>query len=134
MNDALPVIQQSKKSKASLFWSLAAFGISVFALLRVGFVLRAFYLDTASLAAGTWIRPMGATLQAGITWTASILLGGLCASVGGIIALIQRRWRLTLFRVFGGRRDVDSDVCCQLRIWLYCCGSEVALGTLSAKF
>jgi hypothetical protein len=37
---------------------------------------------------------MGLTFQLGITWTASSLIGDLCAVAGGIISVKQRRWRL----------------------------------------
>jgi hypothetical protein len=37
-----------------------------------------------------------------IAWTASILFGGICALVGVIIGLIQRRWRLILLAFLAG--------------------------------
>jgi hypothetical protein len=118
--DTPATIQEPKKGKASFFWSFTAFGISVFALLCVGYVLREFYLDTASIAAGTEVRPMGVTFQLGIAGTASIFFGGICAFIGGIIALIERRWRLvflaflagvaTLIPMFAGSRGFDYVV------------------------
>jgi hypothetical protein len=100
--DTPATIQEPGRSRKPIFWSLAAFGISIFALLRVGYVLREFYLDTASLAAGTEVRPMGVTFELVIAWTASILFGGICALVGVIIGLIQRRWRLILLAFLAG--------------------------------
>ena len=100
--DATITIQQPRKSRASFFWSLTAFGIAIYALLYVGYVLREFYFDTSSIAAGTEIRPMGVTFHLSVTWTASILFGGACALIGGIIALIQRRRHLAIFAFVAG--------------------------------
>jgi hypothetical protein len=100
--DAPSSIQEPKKCRVSLIWSLAGFGISTLALFRVGYVLREFYLDTASVAAGTEVRPMGVTFHLAIACLASIVFGGICALVGGIIALIQRRWRLFILAFMTG--------------------------------
>lgn len=94
--------QESRNISESVFWSLTALAISVFVLLRVGYVLREFYLYTSTLAAGTGIRPMGVTLHLGIASIACILVGGICAFFAGIVALNQRRWRLvTLAGIVG---------------------------------
>ena len=70
--------------------------LPVLALNAIHSILNQFFLDTAALAPGTAIRPMGMDLQLGIIWTASILAGGFCAVVAGIIGLIlKRRWLLT---------------------------------------
>jgi len=95
--DTSVTLAEPGEGRKSICWSLAAFGISIVLLLWVIFVLRELYLDTASLPAGTEVRPMGATFQLGIAWTASIVFGGICALVGGNIARIQRRWRLFFF-------------------------------------
>lgn len=94
--------QEPRKDRNPIFWTSVALGISIFALLRIGYVLREFNLDAASFAAGTEIRPMGVTFQLGIAWTASILFGGVCALVGGTIALIQRRWGSVLLAFLAG--------------------------------
>ena len=118
--DTPVTFQEPKKGRASFFWSLAAFCIVVFALFGVGYVLREFYLDSASIPAGTEVRPMGVTFHLGIAGTASIFFGGICAFIGGIVALIQRRWRLvflaflagvaTWIRMFAGSRGFDYFV------------------------
>ena len=100
--DAPAIIHEPKKGRASFFWSVAAFGIAVFALLGVGYVLREFYLDSASIPAGTEVRPMGVTFHLGIAGTAPIFFGGICAFIGGIVALIQRRWRLVFLAFLAG--------------------------------
>jgi hypothetical protein len=69
----------------------ASLVVAVSALFSVGRILDKFYLDTATIAPGTGIRPMGMEMQLGLTWTASILIGDVCALVGGIISLMQRR-------------------------------------------
>jgi hypothetical protein len=82
-----------------VFCLLMACVISVGALLRVAYVLRDFYLGTASLAPGTEIRPMGVTLHLGLAWTASAslkLLDLLCPVQGGLLAHALFR----LFRFF----------------------------------
>src|SRR5208337_3221971 len=74
----------------------AAIGIVVVALLCIGFFLRNFYIETAGVAPGTEIRPMGLTAVLGLSWTVSILLGGGFAVTGVVFGLKQRRWWLAL--------------------------------------
>ena len=100
--DASPITYEQKQGRAPFFWSLAAFSIAVFALFGVGYVLRKFYLDSASIPAGTEVRPMGVTFHLGIAAIASIIFGGICAFIGGIGALIQRRWRLVFLAFLAG--------------------------------
>jgi hypothetical protein len=45
---------------------------------------------------------MGVTVHLGIAWTTCIVLGGICAFVGGIIALIQRRWSSFFLAIVAG--------------------------------
>jgi len=66
--------------------------IVVLALLRVGYILYEFYLDTASIAPGTAIRPMGVTFELLIAAVVSILAGGLCSLIGLSLSEIRRRW------------------------------------------
>jgi hypothetical protein len=94
-----PTGHPSSRQGVALFWALAAFCVSLIALSRVCYLLRNFYLATASLPTGTQIRPMGLTFALGITSIASILLGEICALVAGIIALVQQRRRLVLLAV-----------------------------------
>ncbi|MDD5170737.1 MAG: hypothetical protein PHN75_18115, partial [Syntrophales bacterium] len=53
-----------------------------------------FYVGTASLAAGTPIRPIGLTAALGLTSIASLVFGDVCALVAAIIAVAQKRRRL----------------------------------------
>ncbi len=86
---------RSPKVSLALIWT--ALAIALLALGRIGYVLRVFYLDTAELAPGTAIRPMGVTYHLAIAWFASLLCGGAFALTSGILAIIQRRWNyLTL--------------------------------------
>ncbi|HEY1170711.1 MAG TPA: hypothetical protein VGH19_05015 [Verrucomicrobiae bacterium] len=86
---------RSPKVSPILIWT--ALAITLLALCRIGYVLRLFYLDTAALAPGTAIRPLGVTYHLAIAWFASLLCGGACAFTGGIFATIQRRWNYLAF-------------------------------------
>jgi len=100
--DAPPVIVQRSTRRSGLFLVSAACGVVVVALGLIGYLLRQFYADTASLAPGTEIRPMGVTLFLGLTWTASILFGGGCALAGGIRSIKQRHWILAVCATLAG--------------------------------
>ena len=100
--DAPPVIVQRSTRRSSLFLVSAACGVVVVALGLIGYLLHQFYADTASLAPGTEIRPMGVTLFLGLTWTASILFGGGCALAGGIRSIKQRQWILAVCAALAG--------------------------------
>lgn len=65
-------------------------------MIYMAYVLHGFYLDTATVAAGTEIRPMGLTYVILVTAIGSILCGGACALIGGIVGFIHRRWMLVL--------------------------------------
>lgn len=95
-----PPADQSLRRNGALFCAFAAGSIGVLALVRVAYVLREFYVGTASLAAGTEIRPMGVDFQLGVAWTASILIGSVCALAGLVAALIQRRWLVACLALF----------------------------------
>jgi hypothetical protein len=81
----------------ALVWILASVVIALTGLLYIAYTLHGFYLDTATLAPGTGIRPMGVAAAIGVTWLGSILFGSACALVGGIISAFQRRWLLVAF-------------------------------------
>src|ERR1017187_5549408 len=78
--------------ESPLVWIFAAFCITVVSLLAVSYFLRGLYVNTASLAPGTEIRPMGLAGVLGLSWVGSILLGGAFAVGGIIISLVRRRW------------------------------------------
>ncbi len=99
MMNAPPPLPPSSSQRASLAWTLAAFGLTLVALFRVGYLLWRFHVGTASLSAGAPIRPMGFILALGITSMASVVLGGGCALVGAILAMVQRRRRLLALAV-----------------------------------
>ena len=91
-----------KRRIMALIWILASLALTILSLLSITSAIHQFYLDTATLAPGTGIRPMGMEMGVGLTWTASILIGGSCALVGLIIALKQRRWVLVSIAVLAG--------------------------------
>ena len=95
--DTPPKVQPVRPSRKALFWILAAVAIAVLAFLRIAYLLHGFYLETATLAPGTGIRPMGLGLGLLVAWGASILFGCFCALVGGIVSAFQRRWLLVAF-------------------------------------
>ena len=83
----------------ALFWTLSAFGVSLIALFYVCYLLRNFYLNTASLTPGTPIRPMGIIFALGITTIASIVFGDACALIAAIIALVRHQRRLIVLAI-----------------------------------
>lgn len=80
-----------------MVWILTALGVAIIALVFGGYILRDFYRYTESIAPGTEIFPIGLTCQLGVIGIGSILLGGACALIGGILSLTQRRWQLAAF-------------------------------------
>ncbi len=86
----------------ALVWILVSLVITILSLCSIASDIHQFYLDTATLAPGTGIRPMGMELGIGLTWTASLLTGGVCALIGLLIAIAQRRWVLVSFAVVVG--------------------------------
>jgi hypothetical protein len=107
--DAPNLIEPPRKSIKTSVWSLVALILilaSLFVTASLLFGIRQtlyqFYLDTAALAPGTGIRPMGMEMLVGIAWTASILIGDVCALVGGIISIKQRRWSLVAVAILAG--------------------------------
>jgi len=93
---APPVTQQARNRRSAVTWISFAYFVSVLAQFLIGFLLLWFYFDTAGLAPGTGIRPMALTFWFVIIPIASILIGSLCALVGAILSLKQRRWRLAI--------------------------------------
>lgn len=92
--NAPSTIQLTSQSRAALFWTLMAFSASLLAVSFVCFFLWRFYTDTASLAAGTPVRPMGLTFVLAVAALGSIVFGDLCALIAAIIAFVRRQWRL----------------------------------------
>lgn len=92
-------IQPPRKRYIAVACISVSFAIALLALNHIATALHQFYLDTATLAPGTGVRPMGLTLDIGTTWTASIVFGGGCALIGGIIGLIQRRQSVVVFAI-----------------------------------
>lgn len=80
---------QSPKS-----WIFAAIGVAILAMLAVACLLLVFYIDTASYAPNTEIRPMVLAADLALSGLTSIILGGGLALVGTLLSLTQRRWRL----------------------------------------
>ncbi len=91
--------QTSRSHKAALFLTLSAFSVSLISLFYICYLLRDFYVSTASFAPGTPIRPMGFTFALGVAAIASIVVGDLFALVVGIIALIQRQRRFIVLAI-----------------------------------
>jgi hypothetical protein len=70
------------------------FGVALLAFLREAHILRAFYHDTATLAAGTEIRPMGVTFALGITETAAVFFGFCFAGPAVVLSVRWHNWIL----------------------------------------
>lgn len=120
-------IKPPRKQIMPLIWVLASFVVPVFALCPIRQILHTFDLDTAALAPGTGIRPMGMAVQLLAMGGVSILIGDGCALVGGIISLKQRRWSLVALAVlaaicawvpwFYSRWEVDQIVTLR-KLWM----------------
>ena len=95
--DTLPKVQPVRRSRKALIWILAALTIALVAFLYIAYLLHGFYLETATLAPGTGIRPMSLGLGLLLSWGGSILFGSFCSLIGGIIGAFQRRWLLVVF-------------------------------------
>jgi hypothetical protein len=118
--DAPHTTQPRRWFESPITWIVAAFFVATFSLSAVGYFLRDFYVGTASLAPGTEIRPMGLAGVLCLSWIGSILLGGVFASAGIIMSLMQRRWFLafigllviaaTWIPMFVSRRGFDYVV------------------------
>lgn len=71
---------------------ISPWGVALLALLRIAYLLRTFYVDTAHLAPGTEIRPMGLTFQLFLAGFFAACFGAICG-IGGFVACIRsRRW------------------------------------------
>ena len=92
-------IQTPMRHFMALVWILASVIIALAGLLFIAYTLHGFYLDTATLAPGTGVRPMGVAAAIGVAWIGSILFGGACALIGGIVSLVQRRRLLVVFAI-----------------------------------
>jgi hypothetical protein len=91
--------KKPKRRIMAWIWISASFLVTVWAFFSVASILHQFYLNTATLAPGTAIRPMGVTFAAGIMMMASIIVGGMFALIALVIGLVQQRWRLVFFSV-----------------------------------
>ena len=89
----------TRSQKVALALTVTAFGVSLISLCYVCYLLRNFYMSTASFAPGTPIRPMGFTFALGIPAIASIVFGDLLALIAAIIALIQRPRRFLMLAI-----------------------------------
>ena len=108
MNEPIPTKAKGRKALAVVVGSvavilmLASIIFTISAQIAVAQILDKFFLDTATIAPGTGIRPMGMEMQIGLIWTLSIVIGGVCALFGGITGLMQRRWWLTVLAMLVG--------------------------------
>jgi len=96
---APPTIQSSRGRKGILIWILCAYGVSVLALSVIGCFLYWFYIDLASVTPNTGIRPMALAALLALISLGSILISGVCAFVGVVLCLKQRRWLLAFVAV-----------------------------------
>jgi hypothetical protein len=93
-----PVIRYNHtkpRNKGRIFVSVALAIIFVSSLFIV-YLLRVLYVGASQLPPGTMIRPMNHAFYSGLVGIASILLGGFCALVGGIISAASRQWKTAL--------------------------------------
>jgi hypothetical protein len=56
--------------------------------------LREFYFDTASLAPGAEIRPMGVTFHLGLVEVGGVIFAFLFSLIGVLLSFRNRRWLL----------------------------------------
>ena len=99
MEKAQALLDYGQMAKASrILFSLAG-SIMVLALMRIWYVLHIFYLNTASIAPGTPIRPMGLVVACYDPAIGSILVGFICACIGVGMSLSRRSKELATVSV-----------------------------------